>query len=65
MASSPAGRLDFVPIVPAISHPLPEATAVPARSSPSIEIELAGAMLSVAPGTDPDFLTTALRAIRA
>lgn len=60
-----AARLDFVPIVPAMSRPLPELTAAPARCSPSIEIELAGAVLRVAPGTDADLLTTALRAIRA
>lgn len=60
-----AGRLDFVPIVPAMSHPLPEPTAAPARSSPSLEIELAGAVLRVAPGTNADLLTTVLRAVRA
>jgi transposase len=58
-------RLDFVPIVPAASIPLAEPTAVPARSSPSVEIELAGAVLRAAPGTDADLLTTVLRAIRA
>ncbi len=59
-----AARLDFVPVVPATSMPLPEPTAAPARSSPSIEIELAGTVLRVAPGTDGALLTTVLRAIR-
>jgi transposase len=58
-------RLDFVPIVPATSMLLPEPAAAPTHSSPSIELELAGAVLRVAPGTDPDLLTTVLRAIRA
>jgi transposase len=65
MRAGAAARLDFVPIVPATSMPLPEPTAAPAHSSPSIEIELAGAVLHVAPGTDADLLTTALRAILA
>ncbi len=60
-----AERLDFVPIVPAMSHPLPEPTSASARSAPSIEIDLAGAVLRVAPGTDGDLLTTVLRAVRA
>ena len=60
-----AGRLDLVPIVPAMSHPLPGPTVAPARSSPSLEIELAGAVLRVVPGTDADLLTTVLRAVRA
>jgi transposase len=60
-----AGPLDFVPVVPAASMPLPEPTAAPACSSPSIEIDLAGAVLRVAPGTDADLLTTVLRAVRA
>lgn len=60
-----AARLDFVPIVPVTSVPLPEPPAAPARSSPSIELEVAGAVLRVALGTDGDLLTTVLRAIRA
>src|SRR3954453_8874234 len=60
-----SGPLDFVPVVPATSMPLPEPTAAPACSSPSIEIDLAGAVLRVAPGTDADLLTTVLRAVRA
>jgi transposase len=65
MRASAAAQLDFVPIVPATSMPLPAPTVARARSSPSIEIELAGAVLRVAPGTDADLLTTVLRAIRA
>lgn len=57
-----AERLDFVP---AMSHPLPKPTSASARSSPSIEIDLAGAVLRVVPGTDADLLTTVLRAVRA
>jgi transposase len=60
-----AARLGFVPIVPAMSHPLSEPTAAPVRSSPLLEIDLAGAVLRVAPGTDGDLLTTVLRAVRA
>jgi transposase len=60
-----AARLDFVPIVPATSMHVPEPPAAPACSSPSIEVELAGAVLRVVPGTDADLLTTVLRAIRA
>jgi transposase len=50
-----ATRLDFVPIVPATSLPLPGPVAARARSSPSIEVELAGAALRVVPriGVNP------------
>jgi transposase len=64
MRGSAAGRLDFVPIVPATSMSLPEPAVAPARSSASIKVELAGAVLHVAPGTDRELLTTVLRAIR-
>jgi hypothetical protein len=37
----------------------------PARGAPAIEVELAGAVLRVAAGTDEALLTTVLRAIRA
>jgi transposase len=60
-----AARLDFVPIVPATSMHVPEPPAAPACSSPSIAVELAGAVLRVVPGTGADLLTTVLRAIRA
>jgi transposase len=63
-AGAPA-RLDFVPIVPATSMPLPEPAAAPTHPSPSIELELAGAVLRVAPGTDANLLTTVLRALWA
>lgn len=65
MRAGAAVRLDFVQIVPSTSMSLPEPTVAPARSSPSIEIELAGAVLRVALSTDADLLTTVLRAIRA
>lgn len=65
MRAGAAARLDFVPIVPATSMALPEPPAAPACSSPSIEVEVAGAVLRVTPGTDGALLTTVLRAIRA
>ena len=65
MRGSAAGRLDFVPILPAISKPMAKPAAAPARSSPSIDVDLAGAVLRVAPGTDAELLTMVLRAIRA
>lgn len=65
MRGSAAGWLDFVPILPAISMPLAEPAAAPARSSPSIDVDLARAVLRVAPGTDAELLTMELRAIRA
>jgi transposase len=50
----------FVPI-------LAEAPAVAAGALPpmAIEVKLAGAVLRILPGTDPDLLTAVLRAIRA
>ena len=65
MRGSAAGRLDFVPIVPATSASLSELAVAPAHSSASIKVELAGAVLRVAPGTDCELLTVVLRAIRA
>ena len=65
MRAGAAVQLDFVAIVPATSMSLPDPTVAPARSSPSIEVELAGAVLRVVPGTEGDLLTTVLRAIRA
>jgi transposase len=60
MRRGTAAPLDFVPIV---AEP---PTVVPERSAmPLIEMQLAGAVLRVAPGTDGDLLTTVLRAIRA
>ena len=55
----------FVPIVPEGSALLAEPTAAPARSTPSIEVKLAGAVLRIAPGTDAELMTAVLRAIRA
>ena len=58
--------LGFVPIVAETPVRAAE-TALPSpRPSPlSIEVELAGAVLRVGPGTDADLLTTVLRAVRA
>ena len=65
MRAGAAARLNFVPIVPSTSMPLVAQAAMPARSASSIEVELAGAVLRVAPGTDGALLAAVLRAIRA
>ena len=65
MRAGAAALLDFVPIMPAASMPLPEPPAAPAQPSPSVELERAGAVLRVAPGPDANLLTTILRAVRA
>ncbi len=62
MRRAAVAPLDFVPIVPETPMPVPEPTGLPPPSSPSIEVELAGAVLRVAPGTDGDLLVTVLRA---
>ncbi len=55
----------FVPIMAETPPPSsPEPVAAPARATAAIEVKLAGAVLRVAPGTDGEFLTTVLRAIR-
>lgn len=56
--------LRFVPIEPETPMRAPE-PALPSPSSPSIEMELAGAVLRVVPGTEGALLTTVLLAIRA
>jgi transposase len=58
--------MDFVPIVaeaPAGASPAPPETS----PSPVLlsEVELAGALLRIVPGTGPALLTTVLRALRA
>ena len=65
MRRAAVAPLDFVPIVPETPMPVPEPTGLPPPSSPSIEVELAGAVLRVAPGTDGDLPVTVLRAVRA
>ena len=55
----------FVPIVAEVPVPAPEPMAASARTTPTIEIKLAGVVLRVGAGTDADLLTTVLRAIRA
>src|SRR3712207_1664972 len=59
MRSGPAAPLGFVPIVAEASAAVPELP-----STPPIAVELAGALLRVAPGTDATLLTMVLRAIR-
>ena len=56
MRGGPSAPSGFVPIV---------AEAPTVSPTPSIEVKLAGAVLSVAPGTDAALLTVVLRAIRA
>jgi transposase len=65
MRRSAVAGLDFVPIVPERSSSAPEPPALPRASLPSIEVELAGAVLRVAAGTKAELLTTVLHAIRA
>ncbi|MGG5819123.1 IS66-like element accessory protein TnpA [Falsiroseomonas sp. HW251] len=55
----------FVPIVAEAPAPAPEPMTASARTTPTIEIKLAGAVMRVGAGTDADLLTTVLRAIRA
>ena len=68
-AVTPTAPLDFVPIVPAAPPAGPEpsssTTPTPSPPAPPVEVELAGAVLRVPPGTDAALLTTVLRAIRA
>ena len=65
MRRAAVAPLDFVPIVPETPMPVPEPTGLPPPSSPSIEVELAGAVLRIAPGTDGDPPVAVLRAVRA
>jgi transposase len=60
MRSGPAAPLGFVPIVAEAPAVVPERPA-----TPSVEVELAGAVLRVAPGTDAALLAMVLRAVRA
>ncbi len=61
MRRAAGAPLSFVPIMPEMPVRAPE----PALPSPSVEVEVAGAVLRVGLGTDADLLTTVLRAIRA
>jgi len=65
MRAGTAARLGFVPIVAAAAVAVPGSVAASTCPSPSIEVELAGAVLRVSPGTDAELLATVLRAIRA
>ena len=64
MRRAAVAPLSFVPIMPETPMRAPE-PALPSPSPPPVEVEVAGAVLRVAPGTDGDLLTTVLRAIRA
>ena len=65
LAESAGAEPGFVPIV--AEPPAPTVDVVPASSRPgrSLEVQLAGAVLRVAPGTDAELLTAVLRAVRA
>ena len=63
MRCAAGAQLSFVPIVPEMPMGAPE-PASPLPSPPSIEVEVAGAVLRVLPGTNADLLTTVLRAVR-
>jgi len=60
-----ASGLSFVPIVPEPPASMPDAAASSARPGPSLEVQLAGAVLRVALGTDAELLTVVLLAVRA
>lgn len=60
MRRGAAAAQDFVPIIAEPPSVVPERSATPV-----IEVQLAGAVLRVIPGTDGALLTTVLRAIRA
>ncbi|TDH57128.1 hypothetical protein E2C06_36070 [Dankookia rubra] len=62
-ATAPAGP-GFVPVVAEPSRAFPEAATTGARQPPPIEVNLAGAVLRIAPGTDEALLTTVLSAVR-
>ena len=64
MRAEIAAPLDFVPVVVETTASESKAAVTPARSTPAIEVKLAGAVLRVAPGTDEALLATVLRAIR-
>jgi len=57
--------LDFVPAVVEATASQPETMVTLAHAMPAIEVELAGAALRIAAGTDEAQLTMVLRAIRA
>ena len=64
-ASAAMAEPAFIPIVTAAPTPPCEMRAIPPATTPTIEVEVAGAVLRVMAGTDADLLTTVLRAIRA
>jgi transposase len=64
LAASAVAEPAFVPIVTEPLASMPDAAAASARLGSSLEVELAGAVLRVAPGTDAELLTAVLRAVR-
>ena len=66
MRRAAVAPLGFVPFVAETSMRAAETVLPSPPPSPlSIEVEVAGAVLRVGPGTDTDLLTTVLRALRA
>lgn len=65
MRAGIAVPLDFVPVVVETAASKPEPAVAPNRSTPVVEVKLAGAVLRITPGTDEALLTMVLRAIRA
>ncbi|MBY0333408.1 MAG: transposase [Acetobacteraceae bacterium] len=65
MRRAAVAPLGFVPIVAETPVSAPETVLPsPPPSPPSIEVEVAGAVLRVTAGTDADLLTTVLRTLR-
>jgi transposase len=63
-----AGALSFVPVVGDASAPMPSpagAAAERAAERAAVEVDIAGAVVRVAPGVDGGLLTAVLRAVRA
>jgi transposase len=65
VSATTAAEPSFVPVIAEPPAPVPEAMAAAVRQSSLIEVNLAGAVLRIAPGTDEALLTTVLRAVRA
>ena len=59
-----AGALSFVPVVGEASAPMPSPAGAAAERA-AVEVDLAGAVVRVAPGVDGGLLTAVLRAVRA
>ena len=59
-----AGALSFVPVVGDASAPMPSPAGAAAERA-AVEVDIAGAVVRVAPGVDGGLLTAVLRAVRA